>query len=62
VREVIGLGASQSAARLATYMNAMHARDRVFDGFMLQIYFGGGAPLVGDRLLCTIYGAGWTAA
>src|SRR4029077_1045875 len=49
VRKVIGLGASQSAARLATYMNALHARDRVFDGFMLQIYFGGGAPLVGDR-------------
>jgi hypothetical protein len=49
VKKVIGLGASQSAARLATYMNAMHTRDRVFDGFMLQIYFGGGAPLVGDR-------------
>lgn len=49
VKKVIGLGASQSAARLATYMNAMHPRDRVYDGFMLQIYFGGGAPLVGDR-------------
>lgn len=49
VKKVIGLGASQSAARLATYMNAMHPRDRIYDGFLLQIYFGGGAPLVGDR-------------
>jgi hypothetical protein len=51
VKKVIAIGASQSAARLATYMNAVHPIDRVFDGFMLQIYFGAGAPLEGDRIL-----------
>jgi hypothetical protein len=51
VRNVIALGASQSAGRLATYVNAIHPLGRVFDGFMLQIYFGAGAPLAGDRTL-----------
>jgi hypothetical protein len=50
VKNVIGIGASQSAGRLATYMNALHPLGRVFDGFMLQIYFGAGAPLEGDRI------------
>lgn len=50
VKKVIGLGASQSAARLSTYINAVHPLTRsrggrVFDGYMLQIYFGSGAPL-----------------
>ncbi|MGA0601348.1 alpha/beta hydrolase domain-containing protein [Caulobacter sp. KR2-114] len=50
VRKVIGLGASQSAGRLATYVNAIHplAPDQgghAFDGYMLQIYFGSGTPL-----------------
>ncbi len=51
VRKVIAIGASQSAGRLATYVNAIHPLDPVFDGFMLQIYFGAGAPLEGDRIL-----------
>lgn len=51
VKRVIAIGASQSAGRLATYMNAIHPLDPVFDGFMLQIYFGSGAPLEGDRIL-----------
>jgi hypothetical protein len=51
VKKVIALGASQSAARLATYVNAIHPLGRVFDGFVLQIYFGAGAPLDGDRRL-----------
>jgi hypothetical protein len=51
VKKVIAIGASQSAGRLATYVNAIHPLDRVFDGFMLQIYFGAGAPLEGDRIL-----------
>jgi hypothetical protein len=51
VKKVIALGASQSAARLATYVNAIHPLGRVFDGFMLQIYFGAGAPLEGDRAI-----------
>jgi hypothetical protein len=49
VKNVIAIGASQSAGRLATYLNAIHPLGRVFDGFMLQIYFGAGAPLEGDR-------------
>jgi hypothetical protein len=51
VKKVIAIGASQSAGRLATYVNAIHPLDRVFDGFMLQIYFGAGAQLEGDRIL-----------
>jgi hypothetical protein len=51
VKKVIAVGASQSAGRLATYVNAIHPLERVYDGFMLQIYFGSGAPLEGDRLL-----------
>jgi hypothetical protein len=51
VKRVIAIGASQSAGRLATYANAIHPLERVFDGFMLQIYFGAGAPLEGDRIL-----------
>lgn len=50
VTKVIGLGASQSAGRLATYINAVHPLaksegGRVFDGYMLQIYFGSGTPI-----------------
>lgn len=51
VKQVIATGASQSAARLSTYVNAIHPLGRVFDGFMLQIYFGAGAPLEGDRAI-----------
>lgn len=39
VRKVIATGASQSAARLRTYMNAIHPRDRVFDAFVPLIDF-----------------------
>ena len=50
VQRVIAIGASQSAGRLATYVNAIHPLGRVFDGFILQIYFGAGTPLEGgDR-------------
>jgi hypothetical protein len=45
VRTVIGIGASQSAARLSTYVNAVHPLQRAFDGFLLQIYFGRGTPI-----------------
>jgi hypothetical protein len=52
VRRVIGLGASQSAARLATYVNAIHPIEHAFDGYMLQIYFGAGTALeVGDAIV-----------
>jgi Alpha/beta hydrolase domain len=50
VKKVIGLGASQSAGRLSTYVNAVHPLlaaegRRAFDGYMLQIYFGAGAGM-----------------
>ena len=50
VKRVIGLGASQSAGRLSTYINAIHPLPRkqgghTFDGYLLQIYFGSGTPL-----------------
>ena len=51
VKRVLALGASQSAARLATYVNAIHPLGRVFDGFMLQIYFGAGTLLAGDQAI-----------
>ncbi len=45
VRKVVGLGASQSAAQLSTYVNAIHPRERAFDGYLLQIYFGRGTAI-----------------
>ena len=49
VERLIALGASQSAGRLGTYVNALHPLTRAFDGYLLQIYFGSGSPLeVGD--------------
>ena len=52
VHKVIGIGASQSAGRLGTYVNAIHAQAHAFDGFMLQIYFGSGTALeVGDTIV-----------
>ncbi len=45
VRRVIGLGASQSAGRLATYANAIQPLARVYDGLLMQIYFGRGTLL-----------------
>jgi len=58
VRKVIGIGASQSAARLSTYVNAIHPLQRAFDGFLLQIYFGRGTPIeVGSGILNNDYTA-----
>ena len=49
---VIAMGASQSAARVATYANALHALTRVFDAYFLQIWFGRGTSLeVGSAVL-----------
>jgi hypothetical protein len=49
---MIAQGASQSAARLATYFNAIEPLSRCFDGFFLLMYFGGGTPLeVGDAVM-----------
>ncbi len=52
VRRVVAQGASQSAGRLGTYVNAIQPLTRAFDGFILQIYFGTGSALeVGDTVV-----------
>jgi hypothetical protein len=52
VRRLIAQGASQSAARLASYLNGMQPITRRFDAFFLVMYFGGGTPLeVGDEVM-----------
>jgi len=40
VRRVIATGASQSAMRLATYLNWVHPRSPVIDGFVLVVWEG----------------------
>ncbi|HKA29613.1 MAG TPA: alpha/beta hydrolase domain-containing protein [Candidatus Binatia bacterium] len=42
---VIAIGESQSAARLVTYVNAVHPLARVYDGFLIHSRGGGGTPL-----------------
>lgn len=44
-KAVIAIGGSQSAWRLATYINAVHQHEKVFDGFMLLSHFGVAMPL-----------------
>jgi hypothetical protein len=52
VRRLVAMGASQSAARLATYFNAIQPNTGLFDAFILLMYFGGGTPLeVGDTVM-----------
>ncbi len=52
VKHVVAQGASQSAGRLATYVNAIAPLSQTFDGFLLTIYFGRGTPLeVGDTVV-----------
>lgn len=52
VKRVIAQGASQSAGRLATFINAIAPIHNPIDGFVLQIYFGRGTPLeVGETLV-----------
>ena len=52
VERVVAQGASQSAGRLATFINAIAPIHNPIDAFILQIYFGRGTPLeVGDELV-----------
>lgn len=52
VKHVVAQGASQSAGRLATYVNAIAPLNTAIDGFILTIYFGRGTPLeVGDTVV-----------
>ena len=58
VRLLLAQGASQSAARLATYLNGVQPIAGLFDAFLLLMYFGGGAPLeVGDAVMTLQPGA-----
>jgi hypothetical protein len=54
VRQVIAYGSSQSAGRLATYINAVQPIARAIDGLVIGLYFGSGAPIeVGDTVADT---------
>lgn len=44
-RRVIGVGESQSAGRLVTYVDAVQPVAHVYDGFLVHSYIGGAAPL-----------------
>jgi len=45
VKYLIGVGESQSAGRMATYVNAIHPTIDLFDGFLIHSRVGGAAPL-----------------
>lgn len=48
-RRVIGIGESQSAVYLTTYVNAVDPLARAYDGFLVHSRFGSGASLSGNR-------------
>lgn len=50
VERTVALGASQSAARLATYINAVQPLSATFDGFLVLIHFGSGAAIDDDSV------------
>jgi Alpha/beta hydrolase domain len=45
VRHVVAMGESQSAARMVTYVNAVHPVADIYDGFLIHSRGGGGSPL-----------------
>ncbi|MBV1691034.1 hypothetical protein KRR38_25980 [Novosphingobium sp. G106] len=49
-RHVIGIGESQSAAFLVTYVNAIDPLARAYDGFFIHSRFGSGAAIDGTRV------------
>jgi hypothetical protein len=49
VRKMICAGASQSAVRLVTYLNAIQPKEKTFDGFFIHLFFGNGALLEDPR-------------
>jgi hypothetical protein len=49
-KHVLGIGESQSAFFLVTYVNAIDPVARVYDGFLVHARGGFGAPLTGMRL------------
>jgi len=48
VERLLALGASQSAGRLATYVNAVEPVEGAFDAFVLLVHFGSGTALEDD--------------
>jgi hypothetical protein len=48
VQRVIAVGESQSAFRLVTYVNAIHPRDGVYDGFLIHSRGGSGSGFTSD--------------
>jgi hypothetical protein len=44
-KRIIGIGESQSAFRLTTYVNAIHPRSKLFDGYLIHSRGSGGATL-----------------
>ncbi|MFC2027682.1 alpha/beta hydrolase domain-containing protein [Chloroflexota bacterium] len=49
VERILAVGESQSAFRLTTYINAIHPRVQLFDGFLVHSR-GGGASSLGDDI------------
>jgi hypothetical protein len=49
-KRVLGIGESQSAAFLTTYVNAVDPIAKVYDGFMIHSRFGSSAALDGTRM------------
>ncbi|HEX8057081.1 MAG TPA: alpha/beta hydrolase domain-containing protein [Novosphingobium sp.] len=49
-KHVIGIGESQSAAFLTTYVNAVDRLAKVYDGFLIHSRFGSAAALDGTRM------------
>jgi hypothetical protein len=46
VERIIATGASQGAARLHTYWNAIHPLEKIFDAFLLEVHFGWSTPVL----------------
>lgn len=51
---VLATGASQSAMRLSTYINAVHMHEHAFDGFLLTVHWGICPPLDEVPLMDTL--------
>lgn len=48
VERLLATGASQSAHRLASYLNGVHPLARAYDGFLVLVRFGAGARIHAD--------------
>ncbi|WP_055401140.1 MULTISPECIES: alpha/beta hydrolase domain-containing protein [unclassified Mycobacterium] len=62
-QRVVGIGESQSAMFLTTYVNAVDPLARVYDGFLVHSRFGPAAPLDGGSLIESMEASsGWQQA